>query len=417
MASSIEGVPDWVSTWKDGAETGGKALPLQWLDGKASKARGAEMLETWDEIPFGEDFKASCRRRVARSVPVASGPLRKARLAERQEPLTLLFDPEAPEGLVAALGDKMPSLLWVPLGKTPASLREALAPYLASELPSVHGFSRVERIFKGTSDELGLDSIDHLVQAIAIFEGWIDTPFWGNAKDDDPWPLDPSSLSMIHLRVLLDESRRQTSSRFLAYGFRTLWSRSVLRVEQHAWNSFVFELRYEPSRHPDLTRALRTTLPNVLPDDIPVDLLASILRGPILTRAFVDEAIGRDGPVPYLALAKCALEPGETTALALLESMQGGEHAMAALELASAYGYRGLLHEVLATTEDASLRGQLEGLLAPRSPSQDAAEDEEENLDGSDEDDDYDDEDDDDFDDEDEDDDEDDDFDDEEEEP
>ncbi|UQA57300.1 hypothetical protein [Polyangium aurulentum] len=397
MASSIEGVPDWVSTLRDGAEPGHKALPLQWLDGKASRARGGEMLETWDEIPFGEDFKAICRRRIARSVPVASGPPRRARLAERQEPLTLLFDPEAPEGLVAALGDKMPSLLWVPLGRTPASLREALGPYLASALGSVHGFSRVERIFKGTSDELGLDSIDHLAQAIAVFEGWIDTPFWGNAKDDDPWPLDPSSLSMIHLRVLLDESRRQTPSRFLAYGFRTLWSRSVLRVEQHAWNGFVFELRYEPSRHPDLARALRTSVPNVLPDDIPVDLLASILRGPILTRDFVDEAIGREGAVPYLALAKCALEPGETTALALLESMQGGEHAMAALELASAYGYRGLLHEVLATTEDASLRGQLEGLLAPKPPTQ-AAEDEDEDLDGAEEDDDFDEDEDDDFD-------------------
>ena len=383
-------VPAWVASLRGEANLG---LPLRWLDPGEARERRDALIEAWAQIPFDENFQALCRDRIARSVPVAAGLTRKARAGDREEELTLLFDPERPEGLVAALGERIPPIFWVPLGQTAASLREDLAPYLTDEPRSAHHFTRSLRIFKGTGEQLGLSGLEELVQAVAGFETWIDPSFWGSAEDDDPWPADPTSLSMIDLRVLLDDSRRQHPGRFEAFSFRTLWSRSILRLEAHPFQSFVFELRYEPSRHPELLRATREHLPFQLPDDIPVDLVASLLRGPSATPAGLAEALKREGPAPYLALAQCAMEPGEPTSTELLRAMMATDDLELrdiAVDLADAYAYRGLLYELLAETYDVVLRERLEERLAPPPPPED-----EEGEEGEDDydDDDYDDED------------------------
>ena len=362
MASMFSRVPDWVTSLR---EQSGELPPLQWLDAAASDTSRGTILEAWDAVPFDDEFKEACRKRVARSIPVASGAPRKVRLTEAAEVPTLLFDPERPDGLFAALGRTLPSVLWVPLGQTTESIGDALAPYLAAEARSVHVLSRVERIFKGTAGQLGLRSVDDFGRAIAALDPWIDVPFWSNAEDDDPWPVDTSSLSMMKLRALLDDCRQQIPIRYEARSWRSLWSRSVLRIERHPFDAFVIELRYEPSRHPEVMRELEGYFPFKLAEDMPVDLAASLLRGPTVTRAFLAEALAREGTVPFLALASCALAPGEPTTAELLREMLLGEHGQVAVELAAPYGFRGLLLEALATTRDLGMREDLERLLDP----------------------------------------------------
>lgn len=382
--TSLLDLPGWVAALRG---EGLSDIPLRWLEQDEAQARRDALLEAWGHVPFDDEFKARCADRVARCAPVAAGPTRRARVGDRAEELTLLFDPEHPEDLVAALGERIPSALWVPLGRTAASLRDGLAPYLTGELRSAHRFTRVQRVFKGTAEQLGLTGLDQLAQAIAGFETWIDPASWGSAQDDDPWPADTSSLSMIEFRILLDDCRKQDPGRFASYSFRTLWSRSVLRIEQQAFDSFVFELRYEPSLHPEVIRGLEEIFPFQLAEDVPVDLAASLLRGPTVTPAFLEAALAREGRVPFLALAKCALEPGEPAAMELLRAMlPDPETRGAAIELAGAYAYRGLLYEALATTEDDELRGDLERYLAPH-----AERDEDESGEGDEDDDDLDD--------------------------
>jgi len=165
--------------------------------------------------------------------------------------------------------------------------------------------------------------------------------------------------------VLLDDCRKQIPTRYEARSWRTLWSRSVLRIEHHPFDAFVFELRYEPSRHPEVVRELETYFPFELAEDVPVDLVASLLRGPTVTRAFLANALAREGTIPYLALAACALAPGEPATAELLRTMLVGEHGSLAVELAGAYGFRGLMLEALATTDDEGLRVDLERALDP----------------------------------------------------
>ena len=292
---------------------------------------------------------------------------RAPRLLDSSEELLLLFDPERPEGLFAALGLQMPSLLWVPLGQTIESLSEALSAYLVDAPRSVHVLRRVERVFKGTAEQLGVKSLDEFGRVIAMSEPWIDSPFWSNAEDDDPWPMETSSLSTFELRALLNDCRQQIPTRFEARAFRTLWSRSVLRIERHPFDAFALEFRYEPSSHPHIVRDLEAYFPFQLPEDMPVDLVVSLLRGPTMTRTFLSAMWAKQGPSPFLALAACAIAPGETTTQELLRSLLdcGGDFAEVAIELSSAYGFRALLLEALAICKDEALRGSLEQFLAP----------------------------------------------------
>jgi len=376
MQSLLSSVPSWVKALGEGGQVGGGRLPLTWLDEGSSAARRAAMLDAIRVAPFGEPFQSECARRVAFSIPVASLPPRAMRLVEGREPLTVLFDPAGEGedgGLFAALGDRMPSLLWVPLGRTMESLARALAPYLVDELVSTHELPRVERVFMGTADELDVSGIDDLGQLVAAVDPWIDVPFWSNADTDDPWPLDTRALSHARMRSLLAEGRRQIPTRHPSRSFRTLWSRSVLRVEHHAARGasigdplgapVVFELRFVPTHHPSILRELSRFFPSPLPEDAPLDLLASILRGPTLSRAALREALAAEGPTPRLALAACGIEPAETTTAALLRAMMGGEHERAAVDLARAYGFVGLLHEARVTTRDAGVAEALDRAL------------------------------------------------------
>lgn len=369
MAKKSPRLPSWVEALQKNPELMPRGQSLRWLSAQEGEAYRRALLARWDEASFGEEFGASCRARLVRSLPVAIGPSRRARLAGREETLLLLFDPQHPEDLFASFGDRLPALLWVPLGKRAETLQSRLAPYLLRATTAAHALPRVVRIFKGTAKELGVDTLEDLTAILTAFETWLDPAFWGSAFDEDPWPEDTSSLSMLRLRVLLDETRRQSPGRFPSYSFRTLWSKSIFRIEQHPFGGFVFELRYEPLAQPEVIRELEEVLPLRLPEDLPVDLAASLLRGPTVTPLFLSEALKQEGEAPYLALAQCAIAPWEASSEALLRSMLSSpETRPAALDLALAYSYRGLLLETLAATDDDALREQLEEALAPRVP-------------------------------------------------
>lgn len=380
MARRFSALPKWAQAFREERDNPAGLPPLRFLDEEASQAQSVAMLDAWQGVPFDEGFHASCRARIARSTPIATLPPRKVRLADASEEATLLFDPERDDSLFVSLGHTMPSILWVPLGQTRESAADALSAYLVDDPRSVHVLRRAERVFKGTADQLGLRTLDDLGRAIARFEPWIDAPFWSSALDDDPWPMDTASLSMIELRGLLDGCREQAPNRFESRSFRTLWSRSVLRVEKHPFDAFVLELRYEPARHPDVIRELQAYFPFRLADDVPVDLVASILRGPTVTRGFLAEMLAKEEPSPYLALAACAIAPGETTTLEVLRRLyaKGGDEGDVAVELAGPYQFQGFLLETLATTKNPALRADLEAFLAPGSLDVDDGEDEDE---------------------------------------
>ena len=150
----------------------------------------------------------------------------------------------------------------------------------------------------------------------------------------------------------------------------TLWCAVRLRV----WSSPRMPKPAPSSvRHP-CAQLYRTTLPA---HDLPVDLVASILRDVSADPRRVDE-LCEDAPEAMLAKISC--EPAEPTSFALMERWMersaGDEELGPSLaELASGHRFESLLFEpALLRSADDELRQGLEDFLRPRRPEQVLAE-------------------------------------------
>lgn len=106
---------------------------------------------------------------------------------------------------------------------------------------------------------------------------------WGSAYKTGPLldtlPKGPEGQDLA--RRLLDQAPVGTAS----FSFRSLFSKSVLRVEDHAGLTqgltlFVSHLRYRPARHAPLIRDLNQRLGSHYSEDLPIDLVGALLGLP-----------------------------------------------------------------------------------------------------------------------------------------
>lgn len=367
---------------------------FRWIDPEARAGVTHALAEGFDEFQFESDFQERGQARIARSVPLFHGPSRTVRLTSEARVSTLLFDPEAPDKVWLALGPNLPPQMWVEAEPTVEGLRRDLGAYLDRPFTSSHRLTRSLRISRGALEDLGLENIDHFANVIAHGEKWMDgAATWKSGCTDDPWPDDTSHASMIQLRVMSDRANEHHAQRRPSISMRTLWSRSVLTIEQGPFDHMVFELRYDDA--PKTTQ--RALDDDRVPDCIPVDLLASLLRGSSVMPATFAE-LKRGTLTPFVGLLACLLEPAETSTFELLRTMvRDPELREPALSLASSIGARGVLYELECETTDESLRARLaeENTLRPAETNDDDAGEYDDEDD--DDDDDFDDEDDDDL--------------------
>lgn len=342
-------------------------LGLRWFSEPEREAIRDEWRAAWVQAPFDEPFHGECLARLERCLPLAVGPTRARRLTKAPSSLAVVFDPEAPDVAWLSLSSTIPSLAWADGGASAEALREAFARYTQPlDLP----LSALEERTRIVKDIASIKDVGLLAETILACEPWVDDALWGSASNDDPWigHVDEGALT---LSVRSRRAALQAQGVRPSLSLRTLWSRSVLKIEQHPFGLWVFELRYRPSRD---ARALVTlgSIGRLLPSDLPVDLAASVLRASSVTRALLTGAPRPFGEASDYALC-CALDAGDPqTTFFLREAIDAWRDDPRLGDLCDVldvYGYRSLLREAASVTTDPSLREQIvESLVGPAAP-------------------------------------------------
>jgi hypothetical protein len=277
----------------------------------------------------------------------------------------LVQDPAEPEEVFASLSHALPSMLWIPCGSAPKDVLRALGPYLVDEDPALMDLPCSLRVVK--TDISSLEVVENAVEALEL---WLDDTVWANSFDDDPWRSREGQLNMLEQARMLRWVREDSPTRFESLSWRSLWSRSVLRVEKHPLGMWVFDLRYAPAQENKAMDFLNELMKSRLPRDLPIDLAASILRGSMLTDAYVQDLRARGERVMEQAAITCALEPAEMTSFEtlrrLVQENRGNEEVLRDLaQVASAYRHDAVLFEIMALTEGMPLGDELGQFLAP----------------------------------------------------
>ncbi len=302
-------------------------------------------LRALDELPYDDALQERHRARVERCVPLAGGPSRTVRLTGQEHASIVLLDPDLPDRVVVGLGAYFPPVFWPSAAPTLAGIRSELSPYLSSPFKPRAELTRTIRIVRETLQELGFEDISHFARIVGHGERWLDhAATWSNGEDDDPWPDDPASLSMIDLRLLKERASETARARRPSISMRTLWSRSILTIELSPLGHVVFELRYDPA--PFVSEVPTGGGELGLPTDIPVDLLASLLRGGSVTPETIRRAKAK-GVDPNLVMLEVLLQPGEASSFeALRELAASPENLGAVAEIADAVYLRGAMYRV-----------------------------------------------------------------------
>jgi len=357
-------LPPWVDALRADDDLTA-ALGLVWHDAAEQERRRAEWQVAWSQVHYDDDFDRRCADRIARAVPLAGGPVRTRRIGRVVTRMVLVFDPDDPEHLYVSLCDVLPAVLWARAGTTADEVRAALRGYLVDSPTPVAELPCTLRVVKRLAPEL-----DHAMhrRIVEAHELWLDDAPWGSWYDDDPWPEESATPGMSLLHAMLERTLRDHGGRFPAVSYRSLWSRSVLRVERHPFDLWVFELRYAPARDAAAMIRINELLGARFPVDLPVDLMASLLRDDSLTRLELDEALTRGPWLPLDLAMLSALEPGEATTLEALrrgfDQLAGDiDRVWALAEIAVQYRYEALLFELAATTTDPELRASLDAFL------------------------------------------------------
>lgn len=382
---------DWEAIHRELSAAG---APFEWIEPDRRGRITEALLEGWNQFPFDDELQQAGGARIERCTPLWLGPTRTVRLTQNQRSVVILEDPEHPGLLFAALGPNLPPEFWPAAEASCAGLQRDLEPYIARPFRSTHEFARRLRVYRGSFEDIGLESLQHLANVIAYGEQWTDgAATWRSGCLNDPWPDDPSSESMLNLRVISDQAAEEHGSRMASISLRTLWSRSVLKLEEGRWGNVVFELMWDPA-----PLELKHRFTGDFPEDMPVDLVASLLRGSTLTPEGLTK-LRDEGLTPFAAMVTCLLEPTEATTFELLRSLMHSDDAElknAGIGLAADCGARALLYELWSKTSDPELASRLRELtkLHPPPPPDPEDDDEWDEDDGEDWDDDEDEEDD-----------------------
>lgn len=347
----VANAPSWLSALTGDETSRGETLTVAWLSQAASLATKREADAAAEDAQWGDrPIGTAIAQRRARSVIVGRGPERTARLQTRSEAIWLWFDPETPDQLFAAFGLGFPSVLWLPVGDSLATIERALQPYLVNQAPGVLATAGRERYFIAGDENAFENVAGFYEQRQLTFD--TTTP-WGSKYAEDPWGEERPIGASLSIResYAYRDFVAQNGSSVDTLSFRTLFSRTVARIERHPFSSVVVEVQYTP--HPDsaIVAAINRDFDVALPVDAPLDLAVSLLYAGKYTRSRAAEIVAADGPSPMAVLAQCALMPAHTTTQAkLLEWAKDPALFRDVLDIATAFGFRQLALVLAATT-------------------------------------------------------------------
>ncbi len=377
---------DDLSTWMPALRRDPQleALGLQWLGRGQSDRIFQALAADLERGPLGTMHTDATLRRgrelLSTRCAVAQGP--SSRTRERvEEPCLLFIDVQRPhEGLWLALSESYPPFLWIRIEPRPDAVRRVLGEFFPrphrsrAELPAVaRGFVGYRSRFVVPSPYTGgLEpaTLPELDRHFAI-NPFVESTSWGSAYDDDPWPAEipeqPGFMHKISTRQRLVAA--QARGHVWSLTRRTRHSRSYLTIEVHHPDIFVAQLRYQPSPHAGVVRAMNDHFGCDYPTDLPVDAIGALLGFQFDGAADLEaELVGTEEAerVAGLLYVVAALRHGDAGVLPLLR--HHAEHAEAIVrstvaEIAVSENYEALLEEMSHREPDPQLRDEIEAIL------------------------------------------------------
>lgn len=377
--------PSWIEALRDD-KARATELGLRWLEPDERAATIDNWRGIWNQVPYDDVFHAENADRLERAVPLFEGPIRHRRLGKAASQMVVVHDPKDPELVWLSLSHAMPALAWATGGASVEELAQAVRAYSPTEVPGTLDLERHERVVK----PMELSGIDVICRGIEAMELWMDDVTWGGAYVEDPWRSVPEDAGVMLLSANLERVREQHPGRPESFGFRTLWSKSILTVERYPYDLWVFDLRYRPASDRRVIEGLAGSEPGRrLPPDLPVDLAASLLRGGSRTPESL-RMIPPEEMDPFDVACLCALAPSEATTVAtlrkLVRSWAGSDRYHGLVEVLDTFGYGSMLFEAAVTVaEDTELTELLYELIAPAGEDEPADEDDGHELGGDEE--------------------------------
>ena len=385
-----DALPAWLGALREDASLSGE-LGIRWLEPDVRAALHASVTSSLEGMSGDERWKQRGLERFARSVPLGLGPERNKRVMRHACSTALFFDPERPSHVCLSLAASMSPLTWAEAPATPEGLRELFARYFVTDPVKVAALPRRVR----TLVNFGQIEREQLEEALTS-AGYpmLDDAVWYSAHAEDPW-LGLGELWGLSLMAHMRDVRREDDRRYRSFSVRTLFSRSVVKIEQHPFGLWVMEIRYAPVDDGAGVRWVNEIFGSRFPEDVPADVIGStILQGGHTHAGEIEEQEARGDIDKFGIVARLALAPGEPATTTWLRSMiehfSDDEGMLGFIADAGArYEDFEALFEVAARTAGTELS---EGLLARMMPSEPVAPAEEGDDDGEDDDDDDDDE-------------------------
>lgn len=325
-----------------------------------------------------ESIWAECRERVAAGHAVARGPARVDELQVEHAPLFVLLAGE----LWLAWDADVPASLWIPCGRTRASVGAALAEFWPIRRPMRCEFECRTRLFMGYRGQVAVPNPysgefvaadPHDFSRHFNFSPVVGARYWGSSRLDDPWP-DPAEgpLSMPASVVLQREVTRQAEGGTCSFTRRTKFSGSYLGIELHRGRLWVWNVLHPRSRHAAVIERLNATHGLTFPTSLPFDVVGAMLGfahldEPQLRRDMAAAEARGDAELPaYLeALAAMLYDDSQAVVDLLRAYIDRPEPELRAMiaNLAANYGWLPLLEELRLRESDAELCAWIDDIL------------------------------------------------------
>jgi hypothetical protein len=359
-----EALPGWLGALREDSGLAGD-LGIQWLDEEARQRLYLGALSVLRTPGGDENWNRRGLERLERCVPLALGPERSKRLSRAESSTALFFDPARPGEVSLSLAASMSPMAWAAAPATSEGIRALFGRYFAEAGPVSRLSGKVRSLVNfGDADR------ERIEAAVAEGHPMIDDASWYSACDDDPW-LGHEDLRPILLTSILRDAKRERRDRIPSVAFRTLFTRSMIKIEKHGFGLWVVEVRYAPAPDAAAVRWVNEVFSARFPEDVPVDVVGSnVMQGGHTFASDLDEEEARGEIEDFTMAARLALAPGEPDTTVRLRAFverfaDRPEKLLLLTNLADAYRDRGAVFEIAARAAGTDLAEMIFTQLGP----------------------------------------------------
>lgn len=270
-----ESLPAWLCGLRTQSVAG-----VRWLTGEEQEEYSEKLINTaervYEFVPLQEQDRQTAVDTLQRAVPVGIGPTRTNGMGMSWT-ANVLFHPDSPNHLFLQLFHEYPYLLWVPLGDSVTDIANGISAYFQEiTRPDPALFQKTYRVFLCQANE----EISQLSQLAHYFREnlFCDEAQWGNSQLTDPFiGRNPNYQELTDTRAAFTQN---DPAYIPTISFRTRHTDSIIKIEDHR-TIFMAEIQYNPVKPSPLIAHYNDHYETHFAEDIPVDVVATLLSFPI----------------------------------------------------------------------------------------------------------------------------------------